>query len=136
MSLTVCSNCGNKRKHYAKGLCRSCYMRALRHGFSVEELAAYDNESRIRKENAHLEKQRVQNLHSIGLGQRPRTNETIQLWDWYYNTNKKELLFTFPNIDKRNSAFNTIYAAAIRRRDLPIIIKRKRLTMKIERIMP
>ena len=124
----VCKVCDKETIHYSKGMCRPCYARALHHGFTVDELKAWDKaKEEIHSEVVRKKQELIDRINDIKVTTSnefkiaPRARVSSKVFDWYYNSTDKYLIFDCgDDIKARTSVYNSLYAITKRRHHMNI----------------
>ena len=141
--ITTCVNCGKKEKHYAKGLCRNCYMIFNRQKFTdIKELKAYcigryEHHKDVVQRKIQLETKRkdIKATTSNEFVVEPRGIISKQIFEWYYNGTDKYLIFDCENDERlRKNVYNTAYGMTKRRHCLNIKRHQRHGNIILERV--
>ena len=141
--IITCRNCGKEAKHYAKGLCRNCYATYNRLGFTeVKELKAYSRGRHDLHEAVKQKKKavadRISELKvttSNEFERAPRSGISQQIFNWYYNSTDKYLIFACGGNERlRKNVYNTAYGMTKRRHQLNIKRHQKKGNIILERV--
>lgn len=131
-----CKACGTLKTHYAKGLCRSCYNKMLRHKFTdVKQLQDFESEKdnkRRKRKQISMERMKVRSTNEYV--HRPHGVVSKAVFNWYYDTEDKYLIMDFNNKSDVNSAWQNVYAMAKRRHKLPVKYWRENTRLVVERL--
>lgn len=138
-----CGGCHVFTKHYARGLCRNCYSTLLRNEFTdIKQLVAYkkgrqDYHATVKaKRDAMTERRReVKATSSNEFTFAPRSTISQQIFNWYYYSADKYLIFECNNDERlRKNVYNTAYGMTKRRHHLNIKRHQRNKNIILERV--
>ena len=119
-----CLKCGSM-SHYAKNLCRPCYVRFLRFGGNITEFLQFEAEKeknkaeREQKKKEKIEK-RMKILATSEFDRMPFNPATKAVWDWYYDGTEKYIFLEFDDRKKARKAYQSLYSMTKRRHKMNV----------------
>lgn len=121
---TGCLNCGSMR-HYARNLCRNCYLRFLRTDGGIPEFLEKEKEKEKLKaerqqKRKEKEEERMRILATNEFERKPTSPANRAIWDWYYNGEERYLILEFDSKKEALNAYQGVYAMTRRRHNMNI----------------